>query len=103
MSPTTNDQLDGVAYQQTGFRLSRSREASIDRFAAGGLPQYRSAMQVEGACLCDAVRYVAEVDPGRVFLCHCTDCQIHSGCMMSWSVPVLGSTFTLVRGELKLF
>jgi hypothetical protein len=60
-------------------------------------------MQVEGACLCGKVRYVAKVDPDRVFLCHCTDCQIHSGCMMSWSVPVLGPTFMLVQGELKLF
>jgi hypothetical protein len=60
-------------------------------------------MRVDGACLCGTLRYVAEVDPNRVFLCHCTDCQIHSGGMMSWSVPVLGATFTLVHGELKLF
>jgi hypothetical protein len=60
-------------------------------------------MRVEGACLCGTVRYTAEVDPERVFLCHCSDCQIHSGCMMSWSVPALESTFVLMRGELKLF
>lgn len=60
-------------------------------------------MLVEGACLCGTLRYSAEVDPDDVFLCHCSDCQIQSGSMANWSVPVVGSTFRLVQGELKLY
>lgn len=36
-------------------------------------------MQIEGACHCGAVSFTAEVDPGRVMVCHCTDCQVLSG------------------------
>lgn len=36
-------------------------------------------MHVDGACHCGAVTFTAEVDPGRVMVCHCTDCQVLSG------------------------
>ena len=36
-------------------------------------------MRIDGACHCGAVTFSAEVDPGRVMVCHCTDCQILSG------------------------
>ncbi len=36
-------------------------------------------MQVDGACHCGAVSFTAEVDPSRVMVCHCTDCQVLSG------------------------
>jgi hypothetical protein len=36
-------------------------------------------MQVNGACHCGAVSFDAEVDPSRVMVCHCTDCQVLSG------------------------
>jgi hypothetical protein len=36
-------------------------------------------MRVEGACHCGAVSFTAEIDPGRVMVCHCTDCQVLSG------------------------
>ena len=36
-------------------------------------------MQIEGACHCGAVSFSAEVDPTRVMVCHCTDCQVLSG------------------------
>lgn len=36
-------------------------------------------MQINGACHCGAISFVAEVDPGRVMVCHCTDCQVLSG------------------------
>jgi hypothetical protein len=36
---------------------------------------------ITGGCLCGAVRYVisAEPIPDRQFLCHCVDCQKHTG------------------------
>ena len=36
-------------------------------------------MQIDGACHCGAVSFTAEVDPTRVMVCHCTDCQVLSG------------------------
>jgi hypothetical protein len=36
-------------------------------------------MQVHGSCHCGAIRYEAEVDPGKVVLCHCADCQQFAG------------------------
>jgi len=36
-------------------------------------------MRIDGQCHCGHVRYEAEIDPGRVTVCHCTDCQELSG------------------------
>jgi hypothetical protein len=36
-------------------------------------------MQVDGKCFCGAVTYAAEIDERQVLVCHCTDCQNHSG------------------------
>ena len=36
-------------------------------------------MHVDGACHCGGIRFTAEVDPARVVVCHCTDCQVLSG------------------------
>jgi hypothetical protein len=36
-------------------------------------------MKVHGACHCGQIRYEAEVDPQKVNLCNCSDCQVLSG------------------------
>ncbi len=36
-------------------------------------------MQIDGACHCGAVSFTAVIDPGRVMVCHCSDCQVLSG------------------------
>ena len=36
-------------------------------------------MQVHGACHCGLISFTAEIDPSRVMVCHCTDCQVLSG------------------------
>ena len=36
-------------------------------------------MQIHGAGHCGAVSFTADIDPSRVVLCHCTDCQMMSG------------------------
>jgi len=36
-------------------------------------------MRIDGACHCGAVSLTAEIDPARVMVCHCTDCQVLSG------------------------
>jgi hypothetical protein len=36
-------------------------------------------MKIDGRCYCGLVTYTAEIDPGTVTICHCTDCQSLSG------------------------
>ena len=36
-------------------------------------------MHVHGKCHCGAISYDAEVTPGTVGICHCSDCQAFSG------------------------
>ncbi len=52
-------------------------------------------MKVDGACHCGAIRYAARVDPRRVVLCHCTDCQTISGAPYRVNVPAAAETFQL--------
>jgi hypothetical protein len=60
-------------------------------------------MKVDGACFCGHVQYEAEVDPSKVALCHCTDCQINSGTVMGWVIAVVDDRFELKSGTLKTF
>jgi hypothetical protein len=36
-------------------------------------------MNVHGACHCGRVSFEATIDPARMSICHCTDCQILTG------------------------
>lgn len=36
-------------------------------------------MQIDGRCHCGHVTYQADIDPQRVSICHCTDCQRLTG------------------------
>jgi hypothetical protein len=36
-------------------------------------------MNIDGQCHCGLVSYQAEIDPERVSICHCTDCQTLTG------------------------
>ena len=38
-----------------------------------------SWMKIDGQCHCGNIRYEAEIDPARVSICHCTDCQALTG------------------------
>lgn len=58
------------------------------------------AMAVHGACHCGAVRLRAQVDPARVFVCHCVDCQVLTGSAFRVVVPVLPGSLVL-EGAVK--
>jgi len=47
-------------------------------------------MKVDGACQCGAITIEAEVDPAKVTMCHCTDCQTGTGTAFRVSVPAPG-------------
>ncbi len=60
-------------------------------------------MKVDGSCLCGHITYEAEIDPERVAICHCTDCQSHSGTAYGVVVGILDEEFRLLGGELKTY
>ena len=60
-------------------------------------------MKIDGRCHCGAIAYEAEIDPDRVAICHCTDCQTLSGTVFRTIVPVPEDAFTLVSGDPKIY
>ena len=52
-------------------------------------------MKVDGACHCGFITVEAEIDPEKVTICHCTDCQTASGSAFRISVPAPGGTFKM--------
>lgn len=60
-------------------------------------------MKVDGECLCGSVAFEAEVEPSQVFLCHCDDCQVHSGTAFRTVARAETKSFRLLRGELRVY
>ena len=60
-------------------------------------------MKIDGSCVCGHISYEAEVDPGKVGLCNCTDCQKFSGGAFRVGVPAPDLNFQLLSGALKVF
>jgi hypothetical protein len=62
-----------------------------------------ATMKVEGSCHCRRITYQANVDPAKVSICHCTDCQMLTGSVYRVSVPVPKESFSLLGGEPKIY
>src|ERR671922_1759533 len=60
-------------------------------------------MKIDGGCHCGHITYVAEIDPDKVGICHCTDCQTLSGSAFRVSVPAAKEAFSLRGGEPKIY
>ena len=60
-------------------------------------------MKVNGSCHCGRIAYEAELDPARVGVCHCTDCQALSGSAFTVYAQVPREAFRLLRGEPKVY
>ena len=60
-------------------------------------------MKVEGQCHCGAIMYEAEVQPGSMTICHCTDCQTHSGSAFRANIPAPASGFRVVKGAPRTY
>jgi hypothetical protein len=56
-------------------------------------------MKVEGQCHCGAITYEAEVEPGTMKICHCTDCQLLSGSAFRANIPASAEHFRILKGE----
>ena len=59
--------------------------------------------RIDGSCLCGDVCWEADVDPNRVGVCHCTDCQTVGGSAFQFTTRVARDQFTLQSGELTVY
>ena len=60
-------------------------------------------MKVEGACHCGNIRYEAELDPGTVGICHCTDCQALTGSAYRVGARASAESFVLIGGTPTIY
>ncbi len=60
-------------------------------------------MKVHGSCHCGAIRLEADIDPGRVTVCHCTDCQQLTGTAFRLTVGCPERDFAIVAGEPRIY
>ena len=59
-------------------------------------------MHIDGACHCGSITFTAEIDPARVMVCHCSDCQVLSGSPFRVAVAAPIETFVL-HGQPKSY
>lgn len=55
-------------------------------------------MKVDGTCHCGEIAFEAELDPDRVGICHCADCQTISASAFRTVAAVPGETFKILKG-----
>jgi hypothetical protein len=60
-------------------------------------------VKVDGRCHCGNIRYQAEVDPGKVTVCHCTDCQMLTGSAFRANVQAPRESFVLSGGSPRIY
>ena len=60
-------------------------------------------MKVHGKCHCGKIEFHAEVDPEKVSLCHCTDCQVMTGTAYRVSARINAGDFHLTKGQPKIY
>ena len=60
-------------------------------------------MRIEGSCHCGNITYEAEIDPARVGICHCTDCQTLTGTAFRVTVPAAEQDFRIIAGVPRIY
>jgi hypothetical protein len=60
-------------------------------------------MKIDGRCHCGLIAYEAEVEPGAMLICHCTDCQTLTGTAFRAIVIAPAATFVLRTGVPKTY
>ncbi|HGG04660.1 MAG TPA: GFA family protein [Aliiroseovarius sp.] len=58
-------------------------------------------MHITGHCHCGAVSFEADLNPAKVAICHCEDCQRLSGSAFRTVAMVSSDDFTLLSGSPK--
>jgi hypothetical protein len=60
-------------------------------------------MKIDGRCHCGYISYEAEIEPEKVVICHCTDCQTLSGSAFRTVALTRENAFRLLEGEPKIY
>ena len=60
-------------------------------------------MQIDGGCHCGRITYQAEIDPERVSICHCADCQVLTGSPFRVTVICAEDDVRLTAGSPKRY
>lgn len=60
-------------------------------------------MRVTGKCHCGQYQFQAKVDPTHVSICHCTDCQVLTGCAYRISLHVPVADYKVMAGKVKVY
>lgn len=60
-------------------------------------------MKIDGHCHCGRIAFEADIDPEKVEICHCADCQTLSGSAFRIVVPTPEEKFWLLRGTPKAY
>src|SRR5262249_40997545 len=60
-------------------------------------------MKIDGRCHCGYITYEAQIDPEKVVICHCADCQTLSGSAFRTVALTREDTFKLLTGEPKIY
>jgi len=60
-------------------------------------------MRIDGQCHCGLISYEAEIDPEKVMICHCTDCQTLTGTAFRTFAITKEDGFRLLSGEVKVY
>jgi hypothetical protein len=92
MFPAGRRQSDALENRDAHVHLETTGSAKRERF-----------MKVSGACHCGYIAFEAEVDPAKVLICHCTDCQTLSGAAFRTVVATKEGSFKLLSGALKVY
>ena len=58
-------------------------------------------MKIDGGCFCGNITFEADIDPEKVMICHCTDCQNITGSAFRVNVPVAKEHITFHGGQPK--
>lgn len=60
-------------------------------------------MRIDGGCHCGNITYEADIDPDKVSICHCTDCQTLSGSAFTTFVAAARDAFRVRTGQPKIY
>jgi hypothetical protein len=60
-------------------------------------------MHIDGQCHCGRVSYEAEIDPQKVSICHCTDCQSLTGSPYRVTVICSAEQVRLTGARAKIY
>ena len=55
-------------------------------------------MKIHGSCHCGAISFTALVDPQKVLICHCADCQKLHGNAFALFAAFLNAAFGICLG-----